>query len=527
MSTQVNLILLACTVLLLVAAVGARLSARAGLPSLLVYLALGLAVGEAGLGVDFDDFAFAQTTGLIALALILAEGGLTTRWEDIRPRFAYSLVLATVGVLVSVVVVASVAWLTLDVSLRTAALLGAVVSSTDVAAVFSVLRRLPVALKPRLNGALEAESGLNDPPVVILVTVISSPAWTQSTVAGVAWQVVFQLIVGAVIGLAVGWVGQHLLSRMALPGAGLYPLATLAVALGAYATASVAGASGFIAVYLTALWLGNAGNLPHRRATLGFADGVAWLAQIGLFVMLGLLASPARLLEAVPTALIVGGTLMLLARPLSVVTISPWFRVPWREQAFLSWTGLRGAVPIVVATIPFTAGLPGSTRLFDTVFLLVVVFTLIQGPTLPALARALGVTEAVSPRELQVDTAPLEDMHADLLQTSVPENSQLVGVYLSDLRLPKGATVTLVVRDGSPLTPVDRTVLRPGDQMLIVVPTEVRQATENRLRAVSRAGRLARWYGETGEPSEDAQAPRRPRRGRTTGGADRGRYRGR
>lgn len=511
MSTQVNVALLAGALVFLVAAVGARLSARVGLPSLLAYLALGLAVGEAGLGVRFDDFAFTQTAGLLALALILAEGGLTTRWDVIRPCFVYALMLATLGVAVSVVVVASLAWLVLDVSVRTAALLGAVVSSTDVAAVFSVLRRLPVPLKPRLNASLEAESGLNDPPVIILVTIISSSAWNEGTLTGALLQVLYQLAIGAAVGLAVGWVGRQLLHRVALPAAGLYPLATLAVAMASYGAANVAGASGFVAIYLTALLLGNAATLPHRRATLGFADGVAWLAQIGLFVMLGLLASPARLPSAVPTAVIVGGALMLLARPLSVALISPWFRVPWREQAFLSWAGLRGAVPIVVATVPFTAGLPGSTRLFDTVFLLVVIFTLIQGPTLPPLARALGVTEAIAPRELQVETAPLEDLHADLLQTTVPERSLLVGVYLTDLRLPKGATVTLIVRGRTAHPPDDYTVLRPGDKMLIVAPTEVRNATERRLRAVSRAGRLARWYGETGEPSPESKVAQRAR----------------
>lgn len=517
MSTQVNLMLLAGAVVLIVASIGARLSARAGLPSLLVYLALGLAVGEAGLGVKFDDFAFAQTAGLIALALILAEGGLTTRWEVIRPQIVYALVLATVGVAVSVVVVASITWLVLDVSVRTAALLGAIVSSTDVAAVFSVLRRLPVPLKPRLNAALEAESGFNDAPVVILVMVISSSAWAEGTWTAAGLQVLYQLAVGAAIGLAVGWAGQQLLSRVALPAAGLYPLTTLAVAITSYAAASAAGASGFIAVYLTALWIGNAATLPHRRATLGFVDGVAWLAQISLFVMLGLLASPARLPGAFLTALVVGGVLLVMARPLSVVTVSTWFRVPWREQAFLSWAGLRGAVPIVLTTVPFTAGLPGSTRLFDTVFLLVVVFTLIQGPTLPPVARVLGVTEVVSPRELQVETAPLEGLHADLLQTAVPVDSLLVGVYLTDLRLPKGTTVTLIVRDGTAYPPDEQTVLRSGDQLLVVVPTEVRQATENRLRAVSRAGRLARWYGETGEPSQGSRAARRIQRGARDG----------
>ncbi len=487
--------LLVGALVLLVAVVAVRLSVRVGLPSLLLYLGIGVVVGESGVGVRFEDAGLALVLGFAALVVILAEGGLTTRWDTIRPVFGVGVALATVGVAVSVAVTAVVAHLALGVEWRIALLLGAVVSSTDAAAVFSTLRRLP--LPPRLVAALEVESGLNDAPAVLLVSLLASEAWSTTHPAQAAAFVGYELLAGAAIGLAVGRVGQEVVSRSALPSAGLYPLAVFGLTVFAYAVAGLAHASGFLAVYLAALWLGNA-RLPHRRATLGFAEGLAWVAQIGLFVMLGLLVSPSRLGAAVLPAVVVGLGLLLIARPLSVLASTVAFRTPLRQQAFLSWAGLRGAVPIVLATIPLTSGLPEGQRIFDTVFVLVVIFTLVQGPTLPAVARRLRLTDSTRPRELTVESAPLEELRADLLQVFVPPESKLRGVYLPELRLPAGAAVTLVVRDNRSFVPDDGTRINAGDQLLVVATAQSRAAAERRLRAVSRGGRLARWFGETG-----------------------------
>jgi len=495
-TSELNLVVLAVTATLLVAVAAVRLSTRAGLPTLLLYLALGLAIGESGLGLEFEDAALTQAVGLVLLAVILAEGGLTTRWSAVRPVLGTALVLATVGVAVSVAVTATVARLFLDVDVRTAVLLGAVVSSTDAAAVFSVLRRLP--LRGRLGATLEAESGLNDPLVIILVTLVISDGWEQADPLVALAQVAYQLLAGAAVGLVVARVGQVVLRRSALPSAGLYPVATVAFALFAFALAGVAGASSFLAVYVAGLWLGNAA-LPHRGAALGFAEGLAWLSQIGLFVLLGLLASPSRLPGALVPALIVGGGLLLLARPLSVVVSATPFRVPWREQAFMSWAGLRGAVPIVVATLPISAGVPGSQQVFDVVFVLVVVFTLVQAPTLPPLARRLGVAATADPTQVSIESAPLEEADAELLQLRVPPGSRLRGVSVLELRLPEGAALSLVVRAGGPVVPGPQTVLAEGDQLFLVVPSATRAEVERRLRAVSRAGRLATWRGELGQ----------------------------
>jgi potassium/hydrogen antiporter len=243
--------------------------------------------------------------------------------------------------------------------------------------------------------------------------------------------------------------------------------------------------------------LGNA-DLPHRAGVRAFAEGTGWLAQIGLFVLLGLFASPPRLVEAIVPALVAGVVLIVAARPLSVLVAVAPFRLPWREQAFLSWAGLRGAVPIVFALIAFMEGAPSGAALVDVVFVLVVILTLLQGTTLPWVARRLGVSRTAEPRELAVDVAPLDQLDADLLQVRIPVGSRLRGVYLRELRLPRGATVSLVVREGQGFTPTADTRLRELDQLLVVTTAAARQAAEARIRAVDERGRLARWRGGGG-----------------------------
>ena len=512
MDEHLNLVLLAGCVVLLVALLAVRLAARTGLPSLLFYLGLGVVVGEAGIVGDFTDYQLTTDLGYIALAVILAEGGLTTRWAVVRPVLPFAAVLATVGVAISVVVVAGAAYLLLDVEARTAVLLGAVVATTDAAAVFSVLRKLP--LRDRLRAALEAESGLNDAPVVVLVVLVSSDAWGRSSPWTIGGTIVYELAAGAVVGVALGFLGRELLSRAALPSAGLYPLATVGLTLVAFSAANALHASGFLAVYLAALVLGNA-RLPHRRAVLGFATSLALLAEAGLFVLLGLLVSPERLPSALLIALVVGAAATLLARPLAVAVSALPFRMSAREQLFLSWAGLRGAVPVVLATIPVNEGLPGATKVIDTVFVLVVVYTLLQAPTLPWVGRRLGVVDAAGALEVDIETAPLDELRADLLQLRIRPGSRLAGVYVEELRLPRGASVTLLVREDRSVVPGPGTQLLAGDRLLVVTPTEVRQATEARLRAVAAGGKLARWIGETGEPEPIAAEPRVRRHLRT------------
>ncbi|HEY3926499.1 MAG TPA: potassium/proton antiporter [Acidothermaceae bacterium] len=499
-ATQLDVTLLLGAIVLLAAILAVRFATRIGLPGLLVYLAIGLALQSI---VHFDDARRAQSLGLAALVLILAEGGLTTRWDDVKPAVVPAALLSTLGVAISMSVTALIAHLVLGGSWRLAFLLGAIVSSTDAAAVFSMLRRLK--LPSRLAGVLEVESGLNDAPAVIAVVLLSSHH-PQTNAGIIVALVCYELVAGAAIGFGVAWLGVLALRRLALPASGLYPLSVLALAVAGYATAALAHASGFLAVYVAGLFLGNS-RLPHRPATRSFAEGIAWLAQISLFVMLGVLVIPSALPREILPAIAVGSALLLLARPVSVVIsllplqirrvrVATFGRA---ERLFLSWAGLRGAVPIVLATVPVTADVPRSRELFGLVFVLVVVFTLVQGPTLPFVARRLGLVVAAEPTHIDVEAAPLEDLDAEVLQLSIPPGSLMHGVEIFELRLPRGAAVTLVVRDGVSFVPTDETELRRGDALLIVTTASARVEAERRLRAVSRRGKLAAWYGDHGE----------------------------
>ncbi|MGP3686644.1 potassium/proton antiporter [Streptomyces sp. IBSNAI002] len=494
-----NELLLVCSLVLLIAVAAVRISSRSGLPSLLIYLGIGIAIGQDGIGnVVFDNAELTQVIGYAALVVILAEGGLGTKWKEIRPALPAAIVLSLVGVAVSVGITAAGAHYLVGLEWRQALLIGAVVSSTDAAAVFSVLRKVP--LPSRITGVLEAESGFNDAPVVILVVAFATvgPIDDWYVLLG---KIALELVIGAAIGLTVGFLGSYGLRHVALPASGLYPIAVMAIAVTAYAAGAMAHGSGFLAVYLAAMVLGNA-KLPHWPATRGFADGLGWIAQIGMFVLLGLLVTPHELVNDFWPAVIIGLVLTMVARPLEVfVSLLP-FRIPWREQALMSWAGLRGAVPIILATIPMVSGIEGSDRVFNIVFVLVVVYTLVQGPTLPWLARKLelGATDQ-NASDLGIESAPLEKLRGHLLSFAIPAASRMHGVEVSELRLPPGASVTLVVREGKSFVPLPSTVLRRGDELLVVATDPVRDAAEARLRAVARGGKLAGWLGTGGNGS--------------------------
>jgi cell volume regulation protein A len=493
---QLYVALLAGGVVVLVSIVATRVASRVGLPSLLLFLLLGVLLGEDVLGIQFSDAQLAQNLGTAALAVILVEGGLTTAWSDIRAVVAPAGVLASLGVGVSATVTAVGTHYLLDVGWQPALLLGAIVSSTDAAAVFSTLRVL--SLPRRVAGLLEAESGFNDAPSIILVLLLSATPFNVDPLQ-FAGTLVYELAAGAAIGMVVGRLGAVALPRLALPASGLYPLATFGLGVVAFAAAGAAHASGFLAAYLAALVLANAG-LPHRAATRSFAEGIAWLAQIGLFVLLGLLVNPSNLPHQILPALAVGLVLLLVARPLAVLLSLFAFRVPLREQVFLAGAGLRGAVPIVLATFPIVKGVPHSERLLDIVFVLVVIFTLVQGPSLTPLARRLGLAPREVTREILVESAPLDVLDAELLTMTVAPRSRLHAVSIIELRLPDPSVVTLIIRGERTFVPTEDTQLQVGDELLIVTTRTRRESTERRLRAVNRRGPLAHWFDEYGDP---------------------------
>ena len=486
-------VLLIGSLVLLVAVAAVRLSTGSGMPSLLIYLGIGLALGNGGVGIQFSDASTTRVLGYAALVLILAEGGLSTKWSNIRQSVAPAAMLATIGVVVSVLAVALVAHTFLDLSWTISLLLGAILASTDAAAVFAVLRHVPIP--PRLSGMLEAEAGFNDAPVVLLVVALSAqglpgaepePWWMLLA------KVLVELAGGAVVGVVVGYLGGAGLRRVAGGSSALFSIGVVTLTVLAYAVGAALHVSGFLATYLAALVLGNMG-LPNRTSFQSFATALGWIAQIGLFVMLGLLADPFRLHAQLGNAVIIGLVLLLIARPLSVVASTVWFRMPWRDMAFLSWAGLRGAVPVVLATVPLVAGTPNTGWIFDLVFVLVVVFTIVQAPPLPRVAKRLGLTEQVHSVDVALESTPLVEIGADVLTVNVGAESRLHGVAVFELRLPKGSMVTLVVRAGESFVPEQYTTIRHGDQLLIVTPSNARKATEQRILALSHQGRLAGW----------------------------------
>lgn len=483
--------LLIGAVVVLVSVVGVRLAGRLGVPGLLLYLVLGMVLGTVFDSVHLDDAALGSVLGYAALILILAQGGLTTRMQELRPVLWPSILLASIGVLASVAVVAAaLVWL-LDMPLQLAVLLGTVLAATDAAAVFSILRRLH--LSPRLRTVLEGEAGFNDAPVVVIVSIVSSGAFGSDPWWQILLRIATELIGGAIVGVAVGYAARWALPRLALPAVGLYPIAALAFIVGSYGLATLLHTSGFLATYLSAVLVGSAARLPHRRSIVGFADGMAWIAEIGLFVMLGLLAEVSRLPDAMTVALVAGGALVLFARPAAALVSLVPFRWPWREISFVGIAGLRGAVPIVFAAIPLGKAVTGADIVFDATLLVVIVLLIGHGPVLVAAARRLHLDQETDVSELEVESAPLDGVGAVVLGVDVPHDSGLIGVFVTELGLPAGSVVSLIVREGQALAVDANARIKPGDRLVIVSTEQSRAATEARLQLIGRGGRLASW----------------------------------
>lgn len=491
----IDQITLVASATIVLAAAAIRFCVASGTPSMLIFLGIGVLLGQGGLA-EVLNYDLVAHLSYLALALILAEGGLTAQWREIRPAVAPAAVLATLGTLVCIGAASAVAHFVAGIAWTNALLLAAVVSSTDAGAVFSVLRSVPIPR--RMVGLLEAEAGFNDAPVVILVVALTQ---TASLGGDVDWltlgvSAVGQLFGGVVLGLLMGWFVLIFLRVLALPAAGLYPIAILSACLMAYAVGSLAGVSGFIAVYVCGVVAGNS-HLPHRHAVSGFAEAVGWLAQIGLFVLLGTLVRPEILWGQLPSAVMIGLVLLFVGRPLSVViSLTPW-RFSVREQLVVSWAGLRGAVPIALATIPMSAQVPGSENLYEKVFLLVIVFIVVQGMTLPWVVRRARLASNVT-RDLDIDASPLNRIGADLMEVEVGPGSRLAGVMVRELRLPASATVSVVMRDERVFQAGPATTLRPGDTVMVVVPQSERESVVRRLEQVSAVGRLAGWHRGSG-----------------------------
>ncbi|MGI9040456.1 MAG: potassium/proton antiporter [Gemmatimonadales bacterium] len=470
------LLLTTCGLLLGVSVLFSRASQRIGVPIALLFLLIGMLAGSEGIGgIAFEDYGCAFRIGTVALALILFDGGLNTPLQAIRRSAAPAGLLATVGVVLTGALVAIPAHLW-GLSWPEAMLLGAVVSSTDAAAVFAVLRGSGLQLKRRVGVTLEVESGLNDPVAVILTIALShnllDPGRLSWALTGL--EVVGQLAIGGVLGTAVGYGGRELLLRFQLPTGGLYPALTLALAFLAYGVATLLGGSGFLAVYLAGLALGN-GPLPFRSGLLRVHDALAWLSQIGMFLILGLLVFPSRLPEVAAIGLGLALLLAFVIRPLAVVLCLLPFRYPRRETLFIGWVGLRGAVPIVLATYPALEGAPGADRIFHLVFFIVVMNALVPGGTVAWVTRRLGLQapEPPAPQAVLAIESRLP-LKGELISFYIDEALVVAGIQLEDLDFPEGASVALVVRGDTLVPAKGSTILQPGDHVYVIAQPEDR-----------------------------------------------------
>jgi len=470
-----GVLLLAAGVLILASVLASKLTERFGIPALLLFLVLGMVAGSEGLGgIYFDDPSVARLVGTVALILILYAGGLDTDWRHIRPVLARGSVLATIGVLVSATSLGLFATWILSLTLEQGLLLGAVVASTDAAAVFSVLRARGVHLHHETRSLLEYESGSNDPTAVFLtLAFIELAGGAQIGPLEIIGLYVLQMTVGGVIGYVLARAAVAMINRIQLDHDGLYPVLSLALLILTFAAADLARGSGFLAVYVAGVVMGNSVYI-HKRSLIRFHDGLAWLGQIVMFLTLGLLVFPSQLGELIVPGLAVAAFLLLVARPLSVVICLAFSRFPWREQAFISWVGLRGAAPIILATFPLVADVGGAEKIFNVVFFVVLVSVLLQGMTVARAARMFGVVGAgFQPRALDSDELPA----STLVEYVVTPESELVGRQIAMVGLPDTARLLAVRRYGTHLMPTGGMRLRRDDVLTMAVD----QAAADRL----------------------------------------------
>lgn len=454
-------------VLLIVGVLASGFTARMRVPSLLLFLGLGMIVADDGLGlVRFDDAALAQNIAAVALVIILFEGGLVTDRAAFRDAGAAAGLLATVGVAITAAVVGGAAMLVLGWGYESALLLGAVVASTDAAAVFAALRSEP--LPQRTLRILQLESGMND-PVAILLTVGMVEVWrSDPNVWDWASFLIGQLGIGALLGLAVGLIGRRLVAGARGAAVSSLGVISLAIAGVSYGVAAAAGGSGFLAVYLTGVVL--AGAKRRVRGVLFFHEGLAATAQGVLFLLLGILVFPRQLLDDLGRSALIAGALVLVARPIAVCAVLVWSRMSIRRMAVISWAGLRGAVPVVLATIPFTAGHPDGSAIFDITFVVVVLSVAIQAPTVGPLARRLGLAEPRGVQSVAAEIVPVEAHDADLVEVEIPHGSRLDGVVLHDAPPPDAARIAMIHRGDESIIPNGESRLAAGDLLLVIAP---------------------------------------------------------
>lgn len=463
-------ILLIGSILLILSILAGKTSNRFGIPVLVIFVVVGMLAGSEGLGgIDFSNPGIARFIGIVALNFILFSGGLETRLEVVKPVIWHGMVLSTFGVLITAVSVGVFVWAVAGFPFSEGLLLGAIVSSTDAAAVFSTLRSKSTGLKRNIRATLELESGSNDPMAYLLM--ITMMGWITNpghSIMGTIALFVGQVIIGGALGLITGKLGKELINRISLDFYGLYPVIVIALMFFAFGISELAGGNGFLAIYICAVYLGNH-HLIHKKTILQSFDGLAWLMQIVLFLTLGLLVYPSQIVPIIGTGLLVSAFLMFFARPLSVFASLAPFGIKARSMAFMSWVGLRGAVPIVFATYPLLAGVENSQMIFNLVFFISLSSVLLQGTTLKTAAKWFHVAvPAKAKQRTPLDYELYDTVKSQMREIHIGEKSTAVGKKVIDLDFPKSALIALIRRNGSYVTPNGSTVIGQNDILLVV-----------------------------------------------------------
>lgn len=475
----IDSLILITGLLLLLGIASSKLSARLGVPVLVLFLALGMLAGSEGVGgIEFEDYRLAHGVGTIALALILFDGGLGTSLAAVRSAWKPAAMLATVGVLITAAITGVAAMFILQISWLEGLLLGSIVGSTDAAAVFGVLRSGGIGLPKRLASVLELESASNDPMAIFMTVgcielLLGNMAFGPGLIALFASQMLIGLLCGVIGGYAAGFV----VNRIELGATGLYPVLITSFCLITFGLAARLGGSGFLAVYLAGVIIGNR-PLVFQRGIRLFHDATAWLSQILMFVVLGLLCFPSQLIDVAGKALLISAVLVFVARPLAVVIAARAFRFSWNELTFISWVGLKGAVPITLATFPLMLGTPENSLqaplIFNVVFFIVVVSATVQGTTLAPVARWLRLERPRSPEPpVTLEINSLRHVNGEIVDYDISETSRAVGRKVKDLGLPEGAVIAIISRGDQVVPPQGNTIIQSGDHVILVLRPEV------------------------------------------------------
>lgn len=467
---EIELYLFLGSLLLLFSVFASKASDSYGVPALLIFLFIGIGIGSDGLNlIYFDDPEIAQTLGIFALIYILFSGGMDTNWKRISRVLYMGIGLSTVGVFLSALVVGIFAYLILDFSLLQGMLLGAIISSTDAAAVFSVLRSKSIGLKYNLKELIELESGTNDPMAIFLsVGLIGMLQNDASSIAELIFLFLQQMIFGGILGYLLGKLFAWITNHINLGYDGLYPVLVLTFVPIGYSLTALVGGNGFLAVYIIGLVMGNS-SLIHRKSLMQFNDGVAWLMQITMFLALGLLVFPSEIFPIMGYGLILAGVLILIARPISVYITLLFTKLNFRAKTMVSWVGLRGAVPIILATFPLVAGLENAETMFGIVFFVVVTSVIIQGTTIPWVAKLLHVDMPLKKKtRYPIELEPSIDTKSVLKEIELNDRSELIGKQIVELQLPENVLIVLINRKGKFLVPRGSTTLESEDKLMIL-----------------------------------------------------------